>query len=92
MRELSRQPERRRQAHLYVFAVLAHRSKATLNPLELEQWEFSLLEASVLNERLEKQRRVSLNRVIELGAVRCRYANLRRTIAEVEARTTSAPA
>lgn len=78
--------DRRRQAHLYVFALLAHRSKATLNPLDLSQWEFYLLEASVLNEHAKKQRRISLNRVLTLNPVRAGYADLRRHIAEVEAR------
>lgn len=84
--------ERRRQADVYVFALLAHRSKATLNPIDVTQWQFFLLEASILDERLRKQRRVSLSRLLELSPVRCCYADLGRAIAEVEARRASAPA
>lgn len=81
--------DRRRQAHLYVFALLAHRSKATLNPLDVSQWEFYLVEASVLDEHLKKQRRVSLSRVVGLNPVRACYSDLKRNIAEVEARRVS---
>jgi hypothetical protein len=77
---------RKRQADLYVFALLAHRSKATLNPLDVSQWEFYLLEASVLNEHVKKQRRVSLSRVREFNPVRSCYADLKRHIAALEVR------
>jgi hypothetical protein len=80
----SPESERRRQAHLYVFALLAHRTKATLNPLNVLQWEFYLLPAAVLNEHAKEQRRISLSRLIALHAVRCSYAELRQTIAEME--------
>lgn len=83
---LAAESDRRRQADLYVFALLAHRSKATLNPLDVSQWEFFLLEASTLNEQVRKQRRISLSRVIALNAVRCAFAELSGRIAEVEFR------
>jgi hypothetical protein len=78
--------ERKRQADVYVFALLAHRSKATLNPLDVDQWEFYLLESSILNEHVKRQGRLSLNRLLALKPVRCDYADLHRAIAEVEAR------
>jgi hypothetical protein len=81
--------DRRRQAELYVFALLAHRSKATLNPLDVSQWEFFLLDAAILNQHVKKQRRISLSRVIALKPVHCFYANLRRLIGEVDARRRS---
>lgn len=86
---LAPESERRRQADLYVFALLAHRDKATLNPLDVSQWEFYLLEAPVLNQHVKRQRRISLNRVLGLSPVRCGFADLRRHIADVEARKGS---
>jgi hypothetical protein len=35
---------RRRQADVYVFALLKHEEKMTLDPLDLTQWEFMCLE------------------------------------------------
>jgi hypothetical protein len=78
----SPESERRRQADLYVFALLAHRNKATLNPLDVSQWEFYLLRAATLNQHVKKQRRISLNRLIALEAKRCAYADLQRLIGE----------
>ncbi|MEO8179428.1 MAG: hypothetical protein ABI895_11410 [Deltaproteobacteria bacterium] len=76
--------ERKRQADVYVFALLAHRTKTTLNPLDVSQWEFYLLPASILNEHVKKQRRISLGRLIALNAVRCFYADLKRLIEGME--------
>jgi len=76
--------ERRRQAALYVFALLAHRDKATLNPLDTTQWEFFPLRASILNERAKAQRRMSLKRLVALGATSCSYIELSDRIAAVE--------
>jgi hypothetical protein len=81
--------ERRRQAELYVFALLAHRAKPTVNPLDVSQWEFYLLQTLVLNQRVKKQRRISLARLIGLHALRCSYAELPRVIADME--TPSSP-
>ncbi len=36
----------RRQADVYVFAVLEHKNKATLDPLDVVQWRFYVLPAS----------------------------------------------
>ena len=40
-----------RHAHVYVFALLAHTDKRTVNPLILDQWTFYVLPTAVLNAR-----------------------------------------
>jgi hypothetical protein len=39
-----------RQADLYVFALLAHREKATVDALDLDQWHFYVVPTSRLNK------------------------------------------
>lgn len=73
-------PDSRRQASLYVFALLRHREKATLDPLDVAQWEFFVLPAAVLNERLAAQKRLSLASLLKLGPAPCRFADLRAAI------------
>lgn len=41
----------RRHADVYVFALLGHKDKSTVNPLDLDQWIFYVLATQVLNER-----------------------------------------
>lgn len=83
--------ELRRQAVLYVFALLAHRDKSTVNPMDVLQWEFFVLSAAVLNERLPKQKEIGLDSLLKLQPVRCKFDELRVVIAEVS-RDSASPA
>ncbi|WP_225323070.1 hypothetical protein [Synechococcus sp. RSCCF101] len=38
----------KRQADVYVFALLAHRDRATVNPRDLSHWQFYVARASAL--------------------------------------------
>jgi hypothetical protein len=53
-------PEPRRHADAYVFALLAHRDKATVDPFQLSQWRFYVLPTSVLNARTRSQHSITL--------------------------------
>ncbi len=60
-RESNRQStEAKRQADVYVFAVLAHQDKTTVNPLNLDQWEFWVLPTKALDERKRSQHSITL--------------------------------
>jgi hypothetical protein len=50
-----------RGADLYVFALLAHRDKGTLDPLDLAQWMFYVVPVTVLNTSFGSQKRISLS-------------------------------
>jgi hypothetical protein len=68
--------ERRRQADLYIFALLAHRDKPTLDAMDLSQWEFYLVRRADLDARLPTNERLSLSTLLRLGPVRCSYEEL----------------
>ena len=52
--------EPRRQAQVYVFALLAHQNQATLDPLNLDQWEFYVVPTAVLDARERSQHSITL--------------------------------
>jgi hypothetical protein len=52
--------EPRRQARVYVFALLAHREQATLDLLDLGQWEFYVVPTAVLDARERNQHSITL--------------------------------
>lgn len=52
--------EPRRHAHAYVFALLAHRDQATLDPLDLSQWEFYAVPTAWLDDRTRSQHSITL--------------------------------
>ena len=49
-----------RHAQVYVFALLAHTDKTTVNPLNLDQWEFYVLPTAVLDGRTRSQQSITL--------------------------------
>lgn len=50
----------KRHAHVYVFALLAHTDKATLDPCNLSQWKFYALSTQALNDRERSQHSITL--------------------------------
>jgi hypothetical protein len=53
-------------AALYVFALLAHTDKPTVNPLDLDQWTFYVLRTAVLDARTCSQDSITLKTLREL--------------------------
>jgi len=71
----------RRQADVYVFALLHHRDKATVDPLDLSQWLFYVLPTAVLNARVSTQKQLGLNTLLRLEPEVREFGNLREAIA-----------
>ena len=76
-------PEAHRQACLYVFCLLNHRDKATLDPLNLDQWTFYLIGAAALNDQVGQQQTLSLSRLLSLHPRHATYAELAACVAEL---------
>ena len=76
--------EKKRQADVYVFCVLKHKEQDTINPLDLEQWDFYPVSTAILNETVKGQKTICLARVAELcGRGPCTYQMLRKVVVEV---------
>jgi hypothetical protein len=74
-----------RQAHVYVFALLAHQDKSTLDPLNVDQWSFYVLPTRTLDAGTRSQHSITLKSLQKLsGAVP--FARLRTAIHEAAAR------
>jgi hypothetical protein len=50
----------RRHADVYVFAILAHEDKASVDPLDLTQWIFYVLPTATLDSRKHSQHSITL--------------------------------
>lgn len=66
-----------READVYVFALLAHRNKESLDPLNLDQWEFYVLSTGALNERKRSQHSITIKSLRALGAGPIAFGALR---------------
>lgn len=79
-------------ALLYVFTLLAHRDEATLNPLDVAQWEFFVLPTTAL-ERLDKVdkpcKSAALSTFTRLGATGSSFCDLSEAVRKGEAQPDS---
>ena len=65
-----------RQANLYVFCLLHHRDKKTINPLDLDQWIFYVVEATTLNRKFPTQKSLGLSGLLKLEPLKLEYGEL----------------
>lgn len=74
--------QKRRQAKVYVFALLAHKDQATLNPLDVSQWEFYVLPTAALDQRKRSQHSITLKSLRDLHGAPVGYRDLHRAVKE----------
>ncbi len=72
--------ERERQGDVYVFCLMHHKDKATIDALDLSQWTFYVLKTAVLNDRLPTQKRISLSTLLKLSPLVCAFQDLKQAI------------
>jgi len=72
-----------RQADIYVFCILAHKDKNTINPLDVSQWEFYVISTSLLNDKYPKHKTIGLSSLIKVGAERTNIKYLSGVIIEM---------
>ena len=59
-----------------MFCVLAHKDKGTVNPLDLSQWDFYVLDTKVLNDKVPKQKTITLSSLLKLNPNQIKYDGL----------------
>ena len=79
----------RRSAAVYVFSLLAHRDQNSIDPLNVNQWEFYVLATSVLDERCGEQKTIRLAPLKALEPEQPCYATLCETVERVGRRPSS---
>lgn len=79
--------ESKRQADVYVFALLAHTDKATVDPLNLDQWRFYVLPTSVLDARKRSQHSITLKSLENLCSGAVTYVELPKAVEQCIAKT-----
>jgi len=70
----------RRQADVYVFCLLHHQDRATLNPLDMAQWTFYVLPTATLERLCPKQKSIGLVSLRRMKPRHCAYEELAQTI------------
>ena len=82
-KETNRQSEdARRQADVYVFALLAPIDQTILDPLDVSQWEFFVVPTMSLDNRRRSQHSITLPSLRELAGGSVGFSNLRGAVEE----------
>jgi len=69
-----------RGSDVYIFCLLAHKEKTTLDPTNLDQWEFFVLPTSELDNKLGTQKTLSLSGLLKLAPINCKYGQIAKTV------------
>ncbi len=75
---------RERQSDIYVFCVLHHKNKATLDPINLDQWDFYVLPTQVLNEKCPTQKTLAFSVLKTMGPRCVKFSELKQCIQDIE--------
>jgi hypothetical protein len=70
-----------RSADVYVFALLAHRDKATLDPLDVSQWEFYVVSARRLDATFGAAKSIGLSSLRRVALSSASFADLPTAVA-----------
>ncbi|MHB8160264.1 MAG: hypothetical protein ACYDGS_07250 [Thermoleophilia bacterium] len=68
--------EKKRQADVYIFCLFKHKKKKTVDPLDVDQWEFYVLATSLLDEKLPTQKSISLSTLLDLKPEKARFGEI----------------
>ncbi|MFD9611115.1 hypothetical protein ACFWWS_17320 [Streptomyces sp. NPDC059083] len=70
-----------RRSDVYVFCLLHHRDKQTLEPLNLDQWTFYVLATQVLDEQCPTQKTIRLSSLERLRPLKTDFTGLPKAVA-----------
>ena len=76
--------EKIRQSDIYIFCVLSHKDKSSVDPLNLSQWDFYILETKILNEKVKTQKSITLSSLLRLNPIKIKYDSLKAEIEQIE--------
>jgi len=76
--------ESKRQAGIYIFCVLKHKVQETLNPLDLNQWDFYILPTSVIDKEMGDSKQITLGKLMSLDPIKSNFDNLKKNIELLE--------
>ncbi len=69
-----------RPSDIYVFCVLNHKDKSTVDPMNMEQWDFYILATVVLNQKVGDQASITLASLQKLSPIKAKYGQINNAI------------
>lgn len=73
-----------RRSDIYIFCVLVHKDKESVNPIDLSQWDFYILETKVLNKKSLTQQTITFSSLLKLNPIKVNYNGLKKEIQKID--------
>ncbi len=70
----------KRHSDVYIFCMLNHKDQDTINPLNLNQWDFYIIPTEKLNEWKKNQKTITLSSLLELKPIQSNYEDLKKNM------------
>ncbi len=67
---------KRRQARVYVFCLLDHRDKRTVDPMNLYQWRFFIVPTGRLNQNFGDRKQITLQALLSIEPLEARFGEI----------------
>jgi hypothetical protein len=71
---------KKRQADIYVFCLLHHKDKSTINPMDMSQWTFYVVSKKQLENLFPERKSITLGKLTKLRPKKCDFCGLKETI------------
>jgi len=68
---------KKRWSDLYIFCLLTTKDQKTINPLDLDQWAFYVLETKLLDKHVPHQKTIGLNSLLKLSPIKCCFSEMK---------------
>ncbi|MBN2182093.1 MAG: hypothetical protein JW715_09265 [Sedimentisphaerales bacterium] len=72
--------DKKRQADVYVFCLLHHKSKETINPMDLSQWTFYVVPTKKIEQAYPNIKSISLSKLKVLNPAICNFKGLKEAV------------
>jgi len=77
--------EKKRQADVYVFCLLHHKDKETINPMDLSQWTFYVVPTKRLDQECQDAKSISLTKLTTLNPKICSFDEIKKAVEDISA-------
>ena len=71
---------KKRQADVYVFCLLHHKDKKTINPMDISQWTFYVVSTKKIYRKYQNTKTLSLSWLKKLNPITCNFNGLKEAI------------
>ena len=72
--------KKKRQADVYVFCLLHHEDKKTVNPMDLSQWTFYVVSTRKIEQTYRNKKSISLSGLMKLNPIVCSFDGLKEAV------------